>query len=203
VQLPLAFEQLALAFVALFVALDIIGTLPMYVSITSGMERGEREKTLNTSLLVAFGVAVVFLFMGNAIFRALGITIADFRVAGGIVLLLVSLADLMGSPEHERRATGSTGIVPLAVPLISGPGVLTTTILQAGSFGYVITLVALLANFGIAWVTLHNSERVTRVIGKDGTVVVSKIAALLLAAIAIAMIRAGIFESVRAFQQGG
>jgi len=194
--------QLGLAFVALFVALDIIGTLPMYISITSGMERLERRKTLNTSLLVAFSVAVVFLFMGQAIFRWLGITIADFRIAGGIVLLLISLADLVGTPEVERRATGSTGIVPLAVPLISGPGVLTTTILQAGTYGYVITLAALLLNFLLAWLTLQNSEKVTRVIGKDGTVVVSKIAALLLAAIAVAMIRSGVFDSVRAFQLG-
>ena len=94
-----------------------------------------------------------------------------------------------------QKSSGNTGIVPLAVPLITGPGVLTTLILQVGTVGYPITLAALFLNYAFAWVTLRKSDSVTKLLGKDGTVVLSKIAALLLAAISVAMIRSGIFEA--------
>lgn len=190
------FSEFLIAFTALFVALDIIGTVPIYLSITQTMEPAERKRVVNTSMLVALVVAVVFVFVGKSLFKHLGISISDFKIAGGVILLLISLADLLGGPEAMHKSSGSTGIVPLAVPLISGPGVLTTLILQSSSAGYLITLGALILNYVIAWVLLRNSDRVTRVIGKDGTVVLSKIAALLLAAIAVAMIRGGIFESL-------
>lgn len=190
------FSEFLLAFTALFVALDIIGTVPIYLSITQSMESAERKRVVNTSMLVALVVAIVFVFVGKSLFKHLGISISDFKIAGGVILLLISLADLLGGPEAMHKSSGSTGIVPLAVPLISGPGVLTTLILQTSSVGYLMTLGALILNYVIAWVLLRNCDRVTRVIGKDGTVVLSKIAALLLAAIAVAMIRGGIFESL-------
>ena len=193
-------HSFGLAFIAIFVALDIIGTLPMFVGMTHHLTRENRYKIVNTSMLVAFIVAILFIFVGERVFQYLGITLFDFKIAGGLVLLLVSLADLLGGPEAVNRPSGSTGIVPLAVPLITGPGVIATLVLQVGTLGYVITLLALLVNYLLAWVILRHSEGVTRVIGKDGTVVVSKVAALLLAAIAVAMIRSGIFGAISSFQ---
>lgn len=187
--------HLAVAFVAIFVALDVIGTLPMYLAMTRGLDPEQKKEVVDKSMLVAFVVAIAFLFVGRSLFGWLGITVPDFKIAGGLVLLLVSLADLLGGPESaHNRASGSTGIVPLAVPLITGPGVLTQTLLQADTRGYPVTIAALIANFVIAWALLRRSDGVDRVIGRDGTVVVSKIAALLLAAIAVAMIRGGILE---------
>jgi len=114
------------------------------------------------------------------------------------------LTDLVGGPEAVHgKGPNSTGIVPLAVPLITGPGVLTTLILQVGSAGFLVTLLALGANYLLAWMLLRRSEAITSLLGKDGTVVISKIAALLLAAIAVAMIRSGIFEAILAFRAGG
>ena len=189
----------SLAFIAIFVALDIIGTVPMYIAMTQSLERREQKRIVNSSMGVAFVVALVFVFLGEAIFRIIGISLYDFKIAGGIVLLLISLSDLVGRPEVERRVSGSTGIVPLAVPLITGPGVLTTLILQVGNVGYPLTVSALFANYALAWALLRHSHAVTRVMGKDGTVVISKIAALLLAAIAVAMIRSGVFEAISGF----
>lgn len=194
------FEAFLLSFVAIFVALDPIGGLPMYVSLTHGFSEHERKRIVHQSMLLAFVVAVAFMFLGEAIFRQLGITLFDFKIAGGIVLLLIALADLVGSNvELKSRASGQTGIVPLAVPMITGPAVLTTLILQSARAGYLITIVALVANYLLTWQLLYHSPGVTRVIGKDGTVVISKIAALLLAAIAISMMRSGIFESIQSF----
>jgi len=191
-------QDFAVTFVAIFVALDVIGILPMYIAMTRDLPHPDATDVLNKSLLVAFLVAAVFSVAGAPLLRYLGITIADFQIAGGLVLLLVSLADLIGRPEAANRASGSTGIVPLAVPLITGPGVLATVILQVTLHGYAITLLALLLNYLIAWRVLRSYRQVTRVLGRDGTVVVSKIAALLLAAIAVAMIRNGIFSAIRA-----
>ncbi|HUP56319.1 MAG TPA: MarC family protein [Bdellovibrionota bacterium] len=193
-------HQFALAFIALFVALDVIGILPMFTALTHGQAGRVRKVTVDRSMGVAFALAMFFMFLGEAVFRYLGITLPDFKIAGGIVLLLISLADLLGSPEASKRASGNSGIVPLAVPLITGPAVLATLVIQAKTYGYPITLASLLANYLLAWLILGRAHRITGLIGKDGTVVVSKIAALLLAAISVAMIRSGIVETIRVTQ---
>jgi multiple antibiotic resistance protein len=190
-------RQFLFPFISIFVALDIVGTLPLYLGMTSGLNAKARNRTVDLSMQVALVVAIVFLFLGDPLFNFIGVTLYDFKIAGGLVLLLISLADLLGNYEAGSRASGSTGIVPLAVPLITGPGVLTTLVLQAGTAGIWMTLLALLTNYFLAWLLLRRAERITRVIGLDGTAVVSKVAALLLAAIAVAMIRAGVFEAIR------
>jgi multiple antibiotic resistance protein len=192
-------QNFSLAFVSLFVALDVIGLIPLYLSMTGSMSEKARRKVVDTSMFVALGVAVLFSFVGQSVFRHLGIEIFDFRVAGGIILLLVALADLVGHQEAANRGTGSTGIVPLAVPLITGPAVLTTLILQVNSYGYAVTLLALVANYLLGWVALRNSGVVQRAIGQDGTVAISKIMALLLAAISVAMIRSGVFGAIQGY----
>lgn len=194
------FKEFLLAFVAIFAALDIIGTLPLYLSMTSNMKLKERALIVNKSMLVAFIVALVFIFAGQKVFSSLGINLFDFKIAGGIVLLLVALADLVGGPGLVRPKSDSTGIVPLAVPLITGPGVLTTLILQVSAVGHALTVLALLINYTFAWVLLRKADYVTKLIGKEGTIVISKIAALLLAAIAVAMIRGGIFDAIEMFR---
>jgi multiple antibiotic resistance protein len=188
-----------LAFVAFFVALDVIGMLPLYLGMTHAMSKPDRDRITDVSMFVAFAVAVAFALVGETLFHYVGITISDFKIAGGIVLLLLSLAELANKPEAGTRASGSTGVVPLAVPLITGPAVLTTLILQVNSAGYLITLLALLINYALAWVVLRQSLWVVRIIGKDGATVFSKIAALLLAAISVAMIRGGVFEAISEF----
>jgi multiple antibiotic resistance protein len=195
-------QSFNLSFVSIFVALDIIGVLPMFLSMTRHLSHSKRNEIVNKSMFVALMVALIFTFVGPNMFVYLGITLNDFRIAGGVVLLLVSLADLVSGPEPVSRASGSTGVVPLAVPLITGPGVLTTVVLQADRAGYLITISSLLANYLLAWYLLYRSEMVTRWVGKDGTVIISKIAALLLAAISVAMIRSGVFSAISVFRKG-
>ena len=190
------FSTFLTSFTAQFVALDIIGAIPIYFSLTHAMEEGERNVMVNKSMLVALIVALVFMLIGLQVFKFMGIEIFDFKMAGGLVLLLIALSELIGGPEAEKNSSGSTGIVPIAVPLISGPGVLTTLILQVSTIGYLMTFVALVLNYGLAWVVLRNSSKVKNLIGKDGTLIVSKIAALLLAAYSLAMLRSGIFETI-------
>lgn len=190
------FQTFLTSFTAQFVALDIIGAIPIYFSLTHKMDDHNRNIMMNKSMMVAFIVALVFMLIGLQIFKFMGIEIFDFKMAGGLVLLLIALAELAGGPEAEKNSSGSTGIVPIAVPLISGPAVLTTLILQVSTVGYLVTSVALVVNYSLAWVILRNSSRVKNLIGKDGTLIISKIAALLLAAFALAMLRSGVFEAI-------
>lgn len=190
------FSTFLSSFTAQFVALDIIGAIPIYFSLTHKMDDHSRNIMMNKSMVVAFLVALVFMLIGIQIFKFMGIEIFDFKMAGGLVLLLIALAELAGGPEAEKNSSGSTGIVPIAVPLISGPGVLTTLILQVSTIGYLMTSVALVVNYALAWVVLRNSNKVKNLIGKDGTLIISKIAALLLAAYSLAMLRSGVFEAI-------
>jgi multiple antibiotic resistance protein len=193
------YQNFLFAFTSMFVALDIIGLIPIYFSLTREMNLPQRNRIVNQSILVALGVALIFVAFGQSLFRELGISIFDFKIAGGIVLLLISLADLLGGPESVQKSSGSTGIVPLAVPLITGPAMLTTLVLQVASHGYWLTIGALFLNYAFAWIMLRKCDVVQRKIGRDGTVVLSKIAALLLAAIAVSMVRAGVFEAITDF----
>ncbi len=193
-------KEFLTTFTAQFVALDIIGAVPIYFSLTHRMTMEERTAIVNKSMIVATIVSILFMFAGQSVFHHLGIGIFDFKIAGGLVLLLMAFAELSGNAE-AHHTSGSTGIVPLAVPLIAGPAVLTTLIVHAAAFGYFVTGLALLLNFGIAWLVLKHSEKVKRVFGKDGTTAISKIAALLLAAISVAMIRSGVFEAINAWNK--
>ncbi len=190
-------QRLAVAFAAIFVALDVIGTVPIYLGMARDLIERERKKMVDKSMFVAFVVAGAFCVTGVAVLQYLGISLGDFRIAGGLVLLLVSLADLVGQPEAVNRVSGSTGIVPLAVPLITGPAVLTTALLQVSTSGYAVTLLALSGNYVLAWIVLRYSQVASRILGRDGTVVISKITALLLAAIAVSLIRGGLVSFLR------
>jgi multiple antibiotic resistance protein len=190
------FSTFLTGFTAQFVALDIIGAVPIYFSLTHNMEDHTRNVMVNKSMLVALAVALVFMLVGLQIFKFMGIEIFDFKMAGGLVLLLIALSELAGGPEAEKNSSGSTGIVPIAVPLISGPGVLTTLILQVSTIGYLMTFLALILNYFLAWIVLRHSNKVKSLIGKDGTLIISKIAALLLAAYSLAMLRSGVFEAI-------
>ena len=190
-------EHFLNSFLGMFVAMDIIGVLPLYLGMTQGLSAKPRRRLVDMSVLVAACVAVLFAVIGKGIFKFLGIAIYDFKVGGGIVLLVMAILDLIrrrGSEEHSA----STGVVPLGVPLITGPGLLATVMLQVGIYGNLVVLLSMFANFVFAWAALRKSALITRVIGAEGTDIVSKIAALLMTAIAFAMIRTGIFEAIRA-----
>lgn len=193
----MALQQFLYSFVGIFVAMDIIGVLPMYLGMTNGLPKPERERLVNLSVLVAAVVGFLFAIIGKWIFKFLGIAIYDFKVGGGIVLLVMAILDLTKSNKSEEHSP-STGVVPLGVPLITGPGLIATVMLQVTLYGNWIVLMGMLANFLFAWAALRKSALITRVIGEEGTGVISKIAALLMTAIAFAMIRTGIFEAIRA-----
>jgi len=182
-----------LCFVPLFVAVDAIGVLPMFLSLTEGFDAAKVRRIIAQSMITAIVVALLFLAIGKFVLHFLGITVADFMIAGGILLLTISVSDIL-SPEKRQRQVDpeSVGAVPVGVPLIVGPAVLTTMIALAGQYGFLWTIAAAMINILIAGLVLRTSGSIIRVLGKAGARVISKLASLLLAAIAVMMIRKGI-----------
>ena len=184
-----------LCFVPLFVAVDALGTLPIFISVTAGLERARVRKILWESLLTATAVALAFLGVGKGIFALLGITVADFMIAGGALLFLLSLRGLLtGEREHFSDEPEHVGAVPLGVPLIAGPAVFTTSLLLVDEYGVVPTMLALIANIAIAGAIFWASAWVTRLLGESGLRTLSKIASLILAAIAVMIVRKGVMS---------
>lgn len=191
-------HRFMLAFIPLFVSMDPIGVVPFYLSITGGLDRAHRRTVLLEAMATAFLVGAGFIFLGQAVFNYLDITTSDFRVAGGVILLVLAIYDLLFASESRKVAGANVGVVPLGMPLIVGPAVLTTLVLQADSGGSFTAISAFVANLGIVLVVFLLAPRIQRLVGNGGTAAVSKIATLLLAAIAVMMIRRGIFEILAA-----
>ena len=189
--------RIFLPFIPLFVAFDALGILPIFVSLTSEMIPSERRKVVRQSTLTGFLAGIGFLVVGKSVFTLLGITVSDFKVAGGILLFIIAVVDLI-FPERTRTFPKETlGIVPIGIPLIVGPGVLTTILISAQSYGYVSTVLNLLLNLLIVRLIFGSSYRVMKVLKEGGTRGLGKIFALMLAAFAMMMIRTGIFEWMR------
>nr|MBF0223049.1 MarC family protein [Desulfobulbaceae bacterium] len=180
-------------FLPLFVAVDAIGVLPLFISLTEGVEKTQLKKIIIQSILTATIVAVAFLWFGPSLLSSLGISVSDFMIAGGILLLAISLSDLISGEKLQRQTDAeSLGAVPIGVPLITGPAVLTTCILLSNIHGHLLTTVALIVNIIITGLIFVIATPITNVLGKTGAKIASKLASLLLAAIAVMLIRKGL-----------
>lgn len=180
------------AFVPLFVAVDAIGVAPVYAALTHELRADERRRVLTASLVVATTVSIAFAVLGRALFHYLGITVADFQIAGGLILVCVAGLDLLGTEPRGVALGTDVGVVPLGVPLVAGPAVITSTIVLVDLYGTAATLAALLANMAVCWLVLANVGRLERVIGSTGARALSKIISLLLAAIGVHLVRQGL-----------
>lgn len=187
----MTFNDFLLAFVPLFVAVDIIGTLPMFLGLTEDMSHDNRRHIIRQSIFTALIVAIGFLFLGQWIFDWLGITMYDFMVAGGVLLFILATLDLVSGIKYARRIE-TIGAVPLGIPLIVGPAVLTTELMLVAVHGRIATILAIAVNIALAGLVLLSADFWSRLLGKAGSQAFSKVASLILAAIAVMMIRKGI-----------
>jgi multiple antibiotic resistance protein len=184
-------NKFLLAFIPLFVAMDPVGLVPLFLGMTQGVERARRERIAGQALITAAVVAVGFMFLGRWTFRVLGISVGDFQIAGGLILLVLASRELLGSKPEEMVLPEDFGIVPLGLPLIAGPAVLTTLLILMQSVGVGFSLVALLFNLGLVALAIHFADWLALKLSRAGMRAVSKIIAMLLAAIAVSMIRRG------------
>ncbi|UCB57697.1 MAG: MarC family protein [Candidatus Omnitrophota bacterium] len=190
------FKNILLAFIPLFVAVDAVGVLPIFVSLTEGLDNKERIKVIIQSVITAVCLAVGFIFLGKAIFRFLNITIGDFMVAGGMLLFCIAIIDIVNPVKKRRIPSNELGSVPLGIPLIVGPAVLTTSLIILQEYGPMPTLIAVMANVILAAIIFLSSDIIIKIIGISGSRALSKVAALLLASIAVMMVRRGIMQII-------
>jgi multiple antibiotic resistance protein len=180
------------AFIPLFVAIDAIGLTAIFLSMSAGVPVAARRRVARQATLTGAGVALAFLFLGRSVFAALGITVSDFQIAGGLILLVLATRELvLPASVRPTELPEDFGVVPLGMPLIAGPALITTLLVLTDAVGLAVTLVALAANLGLLVACLLYAEKLGAWIGRTGLRAISKIVALLLAAIAIAMIRRG------------
>jgi len=189
-------KSLLLSFIPIFVAVDAFGVLPIFLSLTDGMKPHERRNVLRQSLITAFAIAVAFVFLGKAIFLVLGITVQDFMIAGGMVLFILSVVDLL-FPTKQRRSPSTVGVVPLGMPLIVGPAVLTTALISINSYGILVTLFSIVVNILLAGIIFAFSDLLMKVLGKAGSKAISKVFSLFLAAIGVMMVRKGLMQLMK------
>ncbi len=185
-----------LSLIPIMVALDAPGTLPIYMAMTEGLEKHERRRIVRQSILTAFLITIGFSLLGRAVFSALAITVEDFMIAGGIVLLIIAVTEIVRAGEKKYTISPAFGVVPLGTPLIAGPATLTTTLMLIGSYGYIPVILSLVVNILLAWLIFAQADRIIKFIGINGSRAFAKVAALLLAAIAVKMIRSGMFALI-------
>lgn len=181
-----------LCLVPIFVALDPVGTLPNFLALTSGLEARQTSRALRLSLMTAWGVSVGFMLGGQLLLNYLGITVSDFMIAGGALLFVLSLKDLTSEPVTPKSDGVEVGAVPLGVPLLAGPGLLTTLLVLSGEYGVLLTGAALTVNIGLAGGLFVGRTPLLKLLGPAGSRIVGKMANLLLAAIAVMFLRKGL-----------
>jgi multiple antibiotic resistance protein len=191
------FKDVGMSFIPLFVAVDAIGILPFILSLTQDMNPAERPRTIRYAMLTAFALGLVFIGIGKGIFFVLGIAIGDFLVAGGLILLVLAIRHLVTGKFIELQPSVSKdmiGVVPIGTPLVVGPAVLTTLLLLTQQYSLPAVILSFMLNLVFAWLVFTQANRLVRLLREQGLRASSQIASLLLAAIAVMMIRQGLTE---------
>jgi multiple antibiotic resistance protein len=190
--MPAWLDKFIQAFIPIFVAVDPVGLAAIFLGLGQGVAQAQRQHIARQATITGGAVALLFLFLGTNIFKALGISVSDFQIAGGLILFILATRELTQSVVEPAKLPADFGVVPLGMPLIAGPALIATLLLVSQTHGLVIALAALGANLVLVVLAFTYSETLGRVIGATGMRAISKIVAMLLAAIAIALIRQGL-----------
>ncbi|RMG75233.1 MAG: MarC family protein [Nitrospirae bacterium] len=186
-------------FIPIFVAIDVFALMPLFLTLTAELDHSERNRVINQSILTSFLVCLVFVSAGEFVFRTIGVTVDDFKIAGGLVLLIIAVLDIVspGLLKTQGIERASIGVVPIAVPMIVGPALLTTLIVLLEHYGIWLPLTGLIMNLFVVHFMLRQASYINNLIGKTGIQAISKLMAILLASIAIMMIRIGLVNTIK------
>lgn len=204
---------LATTFTTLFVIMDPPGTIPVFLALTANYSDAEQKRAARQATATAFGVIVVFAVLGRYILQFLQISMEALQMAGGVLLFIIAMQLLMGYGESEDKPdTGdrnvNAALVPLGTPLLAGPGAIAAVMIaveQGGNTvaGWVAVVTAVVLIHVVIWATMRFSVGLSRLLGQGGVLILTKVAGLLLAAIAIQMIMGAVFEFISTSQAAG
>ncbi len=184
------------AIVWLLLILDPLGNLPLFMAVTQHQSSPQRRKTFSLATFVAFLLLVVFMLGGMTVLSLFKVTLADLQIAGGLLLLIVAVRIVVVG-HWSVGEVEEASIVPLACPLLAGPGAITAVLVLQATYGLALTTIALVISFAITWVVLMFGEKLFLVLGKTGSALLAQVMGLLLATIAIQFIRSGITTVLR------
>ena len=184
--------------VALFIIIDAVGLLPIFAALLVGMERRERHAAVNLGVIVAILILILFATAGRPVLGMFGVGLPELMTAGGVMLLVIGLDEIFGFMAHLKTYRESVGIVPLACPLLAGPGAIVTTmlIIERNPFpaNYGIALLSIALAMAGSWLILYNTEPLMRVLGSRGTLILAKLMGILVTAIGIHFILKGLTD---------
>ncbi len=192
------------AFVTLFVIMDPVGTVPIFLSLTGGFKPSEVRRAARQSVLVSFLVITTFAFFGQRILDYLHVSLPALQCAGGLLLLLVALELLTGKDDEPvREGNTNVALVPLGTPLLAGPGAIVATMVYSRNVSDFADFTALaLAVIGVhlcLWLTMTFSIPILRLLRESGILLVTRIAGLLLSAIAVQLVANGVHAFIVAY----
>lgn len=192
-------------FTTLLAIVNPLGAIPIFISLTNTMASGERRRIVNTASITVVVVLIVAALLGKPLLNFFGISIASFKVGGGILLLLMAISMMQAryaqtkqTPEEEAEAEekGSIAVVPIAMPLLAGPGAISTIIIYADASPHVLHLMLLIIiSFLVAflsWIALNIASPLRGVMSKTSINIATRLMGLLLAAIAVEFISGGL-----------
>ena len=203
------------AFTTVFVIVNPVEATMIFVTLTTGMSPQEKSHIYRRTTLVAFSIAILFSLAGDAVLRLFGITVDSLRVAGGVLLFLVAI-DMLRGVRQQKKVTEAElkdanerediSVFPLAIPLITGPGAITTVVVLMGAAGTVaekaLVILAIVLTFVITFFVLKFSEYIDRVLGITGIMVLTRIMGLILGAVAVNFVAMGVWNLYRAMAGG-
>jgi multiple antibiotic resistance protein len=187
-------REFMLCFIPLFVAIDPLGMVPIFVNVTADATAAGRRKLVMQALPTAGAIGVGFFLLGPWLLGFLNIQISDMQIAGGVLLFVYAMMDLFLPGKPSVRENESVGLVPLATPLIVGPAVLTLGPVLVSKFGALAAVGALLANLVLLGAALWVVEAVLKVVPINAMRAISKVVDLILAAIGVALVREGLMS---------
>ncbi len=194
------------SFIALFIIIDSIGNVPIFLALLEEYTKKERDEIIKKSCIIAMISLIGFILIGNRFMEILGVNFYSFKIAGGILLLIISIEMLFGkktlteySPDIEKRSKEDIIVTPLAIPLLTGPGAITIGLmyfLQAKDFIHKLFLfINIFLVFFISYIILKEGVRLFNLLGNTGTRVIARLMGLILASIAVEFIISGIKAS--------
>jgi multiple antibiotic resistance protein len=178
--------QLLQSIVTFLIVMDPIASMSVFIYLTRKFSSRDKFKAANKAVFVAGALAFVFIFLGEPLLGLMGITFSSFKVAGGIVLFLLGLEMILNfSISQEKAKDYNVAAVIIATPLITGPGVITTSILSVHKIGLVMTSVSALVSLLVTWILLRGAERIHKIFGQNALNIISKIMGLIIASVGI------------------
>lgn len=202
-------------FVTLWVVIDPIGTIPVFIAVTAGMASGARRATALLATIASIGVLLFFLVFGQLLIDALGISLLSFQVAGGIILFLFALTMIFGESKPDTDLGSvesgietvvdtrpSPAIFPLAVPSLASPGAMLAIVLltdnnQFAIADQVLTGIVMIGILGVAFVCMLLADSIIKLIGNSGAAIISRVMGMILASVAADAVLSAIVEIVQ------